>query len=55
MKSIIDHGEGIVLPKCMYHVRNLNEPLKDEMNLDIHNKVMKFLKVFVPLRWYIIS
>lgn len=52
MKNIISHNEDIVLPKCMYHIKNPNESLKDEIdviNKKISNQVMKFLKVFVPI------
>lgn len=52
MKNIVNHNEEITLPKCMYHIKNPNESLKDEfdqININISNQVIKFLKVFVKL------
>lgn len=48
MKNIINHEEEVVLPKCMYQVKNSFETLKeDEINIGISDQVNKFLKVFV--------
>lgn len=55
MKNIVNHDEIIKLPMCMYNIRNPNESLKDEIdqiNININNQVMKFLKVFVKLYDY---
>lgn len=45
MKSIVVHDADVVLPKCMYTVRNRTDfPQEDDVNLNISNQVIKFLK-----------
>lgn len=47
MKKIITYDDEIILPKCMYRIRNPNEFLKaDEANINISEQVIKFLKVY---------
>lgn len=48
MKNIVDYDAEIVLPKCMYTIKNrTNCPKEDDINLNISNQVIKFLKVYV--------
>ncbi|KAJ0180500.1 hypothetical protein K1T71_003904 [Dendrolimus kikuchii] len=47
MKSIINHEEEIVLPECMYQVKNPFKTYKEdvhEINIGISDQVNKFLK-----------
>lgn len=47
MKKIINYDDEIVLPKCMYRIKNPNEFLKtDDVNINISEQVIKFLKVY---------
>lgn len=47
MKTIVPMEDNIILPQCMYHLKNPNNNLKiDEVELNISDQVMRFLKVY---------
>lgn len=50
MKKIVAHDSEILLPKCMYTVKNPTNLIltaEDDTDINISNQVIKFLKVFV--------
>ncbi|CAG4981169.1 unnamed protein product [Parnassius apollo] len=45
MKTIVPVEDNIILPKCMYYLRNPNNNIKiDDIEINISDQVMKFLK-----------
>lgn len=50
MKNIVSQEQPIILPKCMYHIRNpIEQCIKDESEINISDQVIKFLKVYFYL------
>lgn len=46
MKNIISFENEIVLPKCMYTIKNLIEVSENVTDIKICEQVTKFLKVY---------
>lgn len=45
MKNIVSTTEEIVLPKCMYRLKNLADIYENDIEINISDQVTKFLKV----------
>lgn len=49
MKNIISFEEEIVLPKCMYRLKNPIDINEKDTEINISDQVTKFLKVYFKL------
>ncbi|XP_069365024.1 uncharacterized protein AIMP2 isoform X4 [Maniola hyperantus] len=46
MKNLVSQEQSLVLPKCMYYIKNPIEGcLKEEMEINVCDQVIKFLKI----------